>query len=195
MMKTHLSNTRRNKGFTVIELLIATAVFSVVLLVFLSAFLRISELFYKGVNLSNTQETSRNVVQSIADDIQFYHDPPTIGYNYFCIGGHRYTYNKGVQYVPGRTFGIVKENVTSCSPPGGSPSGQELLDPGMQLNNMALSCTGNQCTVAVNIVFYSNDPSVLAPSATDPNAHCTGPDVSTQYCATAVYTRTILQSF
>jgi prepilin-type N-terminal cleavage/methylation domain-containing protein len=194
-MKSFKNYKKNNEGFTVIELLIATAVFSVVLLVFLSAFLRISQLFYKGVNLTNTQEAARNVVQSIADDIQFYHDPPKVFGNYFCIGNHEYVYNIGTQYTPGTNFGIVKQNVASCAAPGGAPNGQELLDPGMQLNKLALNCVGNQCTVTVNVVFYGSDPSVLSPNATDPNAQCSGPDNSTQYCATASYSRTILQSF
>src|SRR5438105_2859585 len=65
-----------SSGFTIVELLIATTVFSIVLIVFLATFLRISELFYKGVSLSNTQETARTVLQDITDDLQFSDQPP-----------------------------------------------------------------------------------------------------------------------
>src|SRR6476646_3013103 len=79
------------KGFTIVALLVATAVFSLVLVVFLTAFLRIGQLFYKGVTMANTQEAARNVVQDISDDLQFYQQSPTVGppgTTYFCIGVH-----------------------------------------------------------------------------------------------------------
>lgn len=193
--------SRNYAGFTVIELLIATAVFSVVLLVFVSSFLRISQLFYKGINLSNTQETARNAVQNIANDIQFYGNSPQFfpAQSYFCIGKHRYTYKVGTQYTPGSStdIGIMKENVNACGP--GAPNistAAELLDPGMQLNNIQFNnCQFGQCTISMHIVFYGSDPSVLTPNAQDPNAQCSGPDNSTQYCATADYSATILQTF
>lgn len=196
-----LKSIKNKKGFTVIELLIATAVFSVVLLVFVAAFLRVSELFYKGINLSNTQETARNAVQNIANDIQFYGNPPSNfpAQSYFCIGNHRYTYKLGTPYSPGSStdIGLMKETVSACS--AGAPNiatAEELLDPGMQLNSIQLNnCQFGQCTVSLHIVFYGTDPTVLTPNAQDPNAQCSGPPNSTQYCATADYSATVLQTF
>jgi prepilin-type N-terminal cleavage/methylation domain-containing protein len=194
--------SKNRSGFTVIELLIATAVFSVVLLVFLTAFLRISELFYKGVNLSNTQEVARKITQSLTNDIQFYQglvDKPLTG-NYFCIGNHRYAYNLFQQYTLGSgRYVLLEENLTGCpSTTDVAPSisaGKELTSPGMQLNKFDVTCRGKACTVNVRVVFYGSDPSVLSPAANSPVAICTGPSQSTQYCATAEYDSTVLQGY
>jgi prepilin-type N-terminal cleavage/methylation domain-containing protein len=198
---------KEQKGFTVIELLIATAVFSLVLVVFLAAFLRISQIFYKGVNMSRTQETARNIVQNISDDIQFSQQTPIIGSDpgnigHFCIGEHRYTYFLYSQVTNG-THGVVRDNVgTDCPPPVGGSSqpvnfttATELLDPGMQMNKLGVNCANDLCTINMHVVFYGDNPDVLTPNAQDPNAQCTGAAISSQYCATADYNSTILQKF
>src|SRR6478609_5585690 len=110
----------KQAGFTIIELLIATTVFSVVLLVFLTAFIRISQLFYKGVNMSHTQETARTVLQDISDDIQFYKttiNTTSLGQGYFCVGAHRYAFNLHQQVgAPGVQYGIAKQLVSGGCP-------------------------------------------------------------------------------
>ncbi len=208
------------KGFTLLELLIATAVFSLVLIVFLSALVRISQMFYKGVNLSNTQEATRNAMQTIADDMKFYDVQPKDLGGYFCIGNHRYSYVKGVQVGSGdaNDYGIVREIVTKCKPPVGAeavkPDAEKLLDPGMQLNNFVIEgLTGNAARIQMLVVFYGSDKAVFtsnkstAAGTNDPNdlatydayqatdAQCTGLPSSSQFCATADYQTTILQKF
>lgn len=191
---------QKNSGFTVVELMIATTVFAVVLLVFLSALLRISQLFYKGVNLSNTQETARNINQTVSNDIQYYHDQPDhpiSAFTYYCIGNHRYSYNLFQQYTPGGgSYGLLEEDLPGCPDPSATPlntsTGKELLSPGMQLNKFNINCMAHSCTVTTKVVFYSDDPTVLLPTANDPNAVCSGPAESTQYCATAEYNSTVV---
>ncbi len=52
-------------GFTIIELLIATTIFSVVLLLAASGLLYIGRLYYKGLTSSATQEAARNIMQEL----------------------------------------------------------------------------------------------------------------------------------
>ena len=59
------------KGFTIIELMIATSVFAVVLVVAATGILTIGRLYYKGVTSSRTQEATRSVINTIASTIQF----------------------------------------------------------------------------------------------------------------------------
>jgi prepilin-type N-terminal cleavage/methylation domain-containing protein len=121
------SINKNQKGFTVIELLIATTVFSVVLVVFMASFLKISQLFYKGVNISNTQASARNVVQDITNDIQFYNQQPSpITDHYFCVGTHRYSFVKGAQYTPGTNYGIIKETVPCVDPATGGSATPDI---------------------------------------------------------------------
>lgn len=207
---THQPAAKASAGFTIVELLIATAVFSMVLLVFLTAFIRVSQLFYKGINMSNTQESTRKVLQDIADDVQFYHLPPIQGNvpsvdKYFCIGEHRYTYKLFQQVGPG-VFGIKREKMgtTTCPPPTTSACAncsEELLGYGMQLNKLEVTTANSRVYVSIKVIFYGADNSVvISPSGQSPaykqqDAICSGQPNSTQYCATADYTSTILQSF
>ena len=64
-------NKTKNSGFTIIELMIATSVFAVVLVVAASGILAIGMLYYKGVTSSRTQEAARSISNTIANTIQF----------------------------------------------------------------------------------------------------------------------------
>jgi prepilin-type N-terminal cleavage/methylation domain-containing protein len=203
-----LSRKKSDSGFTIIELLVATAVFSLVLIVFLSAIIRISELFYKGVNMSNTQEAARNIVQDISDDIQFYQQQPVIGANYFCVGAHRYTYSLYTKVDRATSHGITREVINGgCPSPSTQPvnysKGEELVDTGMQLNKLTLSnCANGLCTISIHLIYYGADPSVLVPGPSGvtpavqaPDATCGGPASSSEFCAVADYQSTVLQNF
>lgn len=85
----------KSRGFTVTELMIATAVFAVVLLLAQASFLQIGRLFYRGVSLSNTQETADHILQDVSGSFQnaVIINPGSSGnYTYYCIGNTRYTY-------------------------------------------------------------------------------------------------------
>jgi prepilin-type N-terminal cleavage/methylation domain-containing protein len=89
--------TRRSTaGFTIVELLLATSVFSIILLAALASFLQVGRLFYKGVSLTNTQNTATQVLNDVAHSLQTSSTlslPTTAnGYTYTCIGNARYTY-------------------------------------------------------------------------------------------------------
>jgi prepilin-type N-terminal cleavage/methylation domain-containing protein len=97
-----MSRTPKNKkmssGFTIVELLIATAVFAVVLLVAQASFVQIGHLFYRGVSINQTQDAADHIFQDINGNFQ---TAPSVdgsvksatgGYNYYCIGNTRYTY-------------------------------------------------------------------------------------------------------
>lgn len=103
-------------AFTIIELMIATLVFSVILLLLSTGLIQIGKNYYKGNLQSRTQETARNIIDEISRGIQFsgdtivtpdpdafavipippYPDPPAMpnsGSRYgFCINGIKYSY-------------------------------------------------------------------------------------------------------
>lgn len=199
MKKSSNSNQR---GFTILELMIATAVFSVLLAVCMAAFLQIGRMFVKGVNISLTQEDSRNIIDSISNDIRFSGETPdlsNLSNGYFCVGVHRYKFNLFEQIgQPTTPYGLTREDVgSSCLDPNGNPGTNpvEMLDNGMQLNKLNITCSSSTCNIAINLVFYGSDPTVLSPNAQDPNAVCIGALAGSQFCATTSYTTTVLQSF
>jgi prepilin-type N-terminal cleavage/methylation domain-containing protein len=93
MQNTNL--LQKNSGFTVVELLIATAVFAVVLVVAQTSFIQIGHLFYKGVSITQTQDTADHIFQDINGNFQTataVSNSSGNGYTYYCIGNTRYTY-------------------------------------------------------------------------------------------------------
>src|SRR5437868_1811561 len=90
------------QGFTMIELVLATLIFTFVMVVILASAFQIGRLYYKGISISNTNESTRTVVEDIASDVRFSHDsacadpvvnPQNCVYGgnvyYFCTGLHR----------------------------------------------------------------------------------------------------------
>lgn len=68
----------RQEGFTIVELMIATLVFSMVLLVCSMAIVHIGRVYYKGMVMNRTQDISRKVVDDIVRSIQFGHSSQPI---------------------------------------------------------------------------------------------------------------------
>ena len=94
-------NSKRVGGFTIVELLIASAVFSTVLLVALTGFLQIGRVFYKGVSNTQTQDAARQVINDLADNLKTASSTDQVGaptttpsgaYRYLCVGSYRYTW-------------------------------------------------------------------------------------------------------
>jgi len=197
----------KQTGFTIIELLVATAIFSLVLIVFLSAFIKIGNMFYKGVSITNTQEVARTITDDISNDIRFSGSVPTVvsadasGKGYFCIGQHRYKYNLWKQVgVSGNPYGLERETIASgaCDINAIGSNPVELLGDRMQLNRISVdSCPNDLCSISMLVVFYGSDNTVLvspsgsSPAYNAPDATCSSGSISSQYCATASYKSTI----
>lgn len=97
-MKSHKVN---QNGFTILELIIATTVFSVMLLLASAGIIQIGRIYYKGLITTRTQDTNRAVVDDISRSVQLTGNN-TISYSApgpaqaVCIGTTRYTYRLNV---------------------------------------------------------------------------------------------------
>src|SRR4051812_3835737 len=69
-MQTERTRTNRH-GFTMVELMIAISVFSLVLVLITTGILRFTRQYYKGVISSKTQDAARAVVDDVTRAIQF----------------------------------------------------------------------------------------------------------------------------
>jgi len=108
-MKQH--KTLSQRGFTLIELMIATTVFSVILLAAATTLIQIGRLYYKAIIISKTQNVTRTVTDDLSRSIQFSSgnlqranstdvgqplpDEPII--RAICFGNTRYTYVEKAQ--------------------------------------------------------------------------------------------------
>lgn len=89
----------RTSGFTILEVLIATMVFTIVLMICVQVVTRIGQLYFKGVTSSQIQDLTRNLSEEFSSQIQFGSSIPqpdsiTGGQAgdvlIFCVGDNRY---------------------------------------------------------------------------------------------------------
>jgi prepilin-type N-terminal cleavage/methylation domain-containing protein len=146
--------TETEAGFTVIELMIATVVFSVILITITYGVMRFTNSYYKGVNSSTTQTTAQNAVDAITQAIQFGSDGTTTetmsgNEGVFCAGSKLFIYTLGKQY-DGATpndgnwglYMIDNPNTAGCAKPSSPSNGTELLAKNMRVANFDMTQPG-----------------------------------------------------
>jgi len=138
-------------GFTIIELMIATAVFATVLVLCTVGLLQVGRFYYKGITSSRTQEATRTIIEDITESIQFsggdvYAINPPAGDSVtkgYCVGSKRYSYVLGRQLVTNQRVLVLDTDIDSCSPvtpalslagnPANIHDGRELVNTRMRL--------------------------------------------------------------
>ncbi len=99
--------SQKQSGFTIIELLIATTIFSLVLLMATAGVIELTRMYYRGVISARTQEAARVIIDEVAESIRYGTDsvtdlaslktgpiinpPAADSTGHFCIGSRRYT--------------------------------------------------------------------------------------------------------
>lgn len=191
--------TAKNKaGFTIVELLIASAVFSVVLIGALAGFMQIGRLFYKGTSISTTQETAKQILNDVSDSIQTAANVSAAQiddtFDYYCVGNVRYTYEIGRAVDTSATdsftrndrYGLIRDNLptsSACAPPcpqapavckdGQTPwtSPVELLGDNMRLQEFKIQPVPSISIDYFNVslvVAYGDDDLLELEVASDP---------------------------
>lgn len=125
----------RQHGFTIIELMIATTVFSVILLLATNGVIQIGRLYYKGITTSRTQEAARSVAEEVSRNFQLSKagdsytsrenlDDPAIVVRSVCFGINRFTYiiDYQINKNEGRKHALWYDNVQENSCPGADPA-------------------------------------------------------------------------
>lgn len=177
-------NKPDNRGFTIIELLIATVVFSVILLIVTGAIIQFTRIYYKGVVNTKTQEVARAVVENIAKKAQYSKTEPTFvtvngadgGY---CIGDRLYKFKKN-QPVRDNDHALVIGN--NCSDTGGlfTAGNTEQLAENMKIIDLSISTTS---PYTINLVIGYGDESSAE--------GCPALKLGGQFCSFASYSTTV----
>lgn len=200
-------------GFTIIELMISTIIFSMVLLLLTTAVIDFTKSYFKGITEASTQGITRSVTETITQTIQFNSGTYTKlvltnGWQGFCIGNETYVYTLGKQLADG-ALDPSKTNQTlhallKMTVPGGCAgsstadifatannySSQELLSPSMRLADLELQqLSGGLYSLLVNVV-YGDDDLLNSPISTTPS--CKGQSGS-QFCAISGLSTVILK--
>ena len=139
-MLNNNNSEQKKSGFTIIELLIATSVFSIIMLVVTTGIIRIGQSYYKGIIQSRTQEVTRSVGEDISRTIQLSKgivskdddDPDRTRIT--CVGDVRYVHNINKQ-VPANE-GLISYRLTpndDCLDEDQGTDRKELLGQNMRL--------------------------------------------------------------
>lgn len=196
-----------SQGFTVIELMIATAVFSLVLLVSLIGFLQIGQIFYKGLAVTQTSQAARQLGDALKQDIAFNASANGISVQtasspggqvqYFCAGPNRYTFKQGVKLdsatenISAGKFGLVKDSLTTtgCPAPYGPGSvgfsnPTELLGNKMRVSQIVVNqlAPPNDKLYNLSIRVVYGDDDVLTDLNTPADTKCQSGTNSSRYC-------------
>ncbi len=121
------------QGFTIVELMIATAVLSTILLLVTALMLNIGHLYYKGVNQARVQSNVRTVTDEVAQQLRLGNNwQSATGANNqraYCVGNLRYTYVIGAQIghpAPGSSAPVYRHVLWRDSNP--TPSSCSITD-------------------------------------------------------------------
>lgn len=200
-----------HKGFTILELMIATTVLTVILLLVTVMITGIGNLYYKGITLSQTQDTTRNIADQVTQDIKLNDKPPTTPTSAVfssktiyaqCVGTVRYSYIPAVQI--GTDVGQIQHVLwrdsvgsgSACTPvnltqPTPSAGGSELVGPKSRLTAFSINASPSNASVfvvQVGVAFGDTDLLNVAGLAT----RCKGV-TGDQFCATDSLTTSVIQ--
>lgn len=186
----HADNKQRQAGFTIVELLVAMTVFSLVLVAAAASIIQIGRMYYKGVITARTQDTSRAIIDEISRSIQFSGEEPTFAtttdpsgdeIHAICFGSTRYTYKIDAQ-VGTDPYGLFKDvGGATCETSDMSGEGTELLGENMRLSAFEVEHTADQYKVTVWVVYGDDD--VIEPHPSEDRTVCRGAVTGSQFCA------------
>lgn len=218
-MKRQLTIAKSQKGFTILELMIATTIVSVILILVTVVLISIGNLFYKGNSQATAQDSARSIIDEISQQLELSSgaissNVSTVGgtvYAY-CIGSYRYSFipNQQIGTNLGQVMHVIWRDAAPSS--GGctalsygtmntstpSSGGTELMPANTWLTCLDIngSCgsplgsNGSPYTMTVGIAF--GDPNLTNGPGNGTNTTCQGSD-GDQFCATANLTTNILQ--
>ena len=154
--------TKNDKGFTILELMIATTIFSTILLLCTYGLIQIGDTYYKGATTARTQAVARSIMDDIAYEIQYGTAKPQIpSPQLVCIGPTRFSATLNAQ-VSGAVHGLLfdRNGTGGCATPG---SGKELLGENMRLTKFkvtpiaATASSPEHYDIVINVIYGDTD--------------------------------------
>lgn len=148
---------RTGNGFTIVELMIATAVLSTLLVIVTMVIAGIGNLYFKGVSQSQVQSAARAIVDDVSNRIKMSNGSLVSGtangsFKAYCIGTTRYSYIIGARLDSAATKHVLWRDTVNdgtCtaadlsqdnpSRPPASFNGTELAAPNSRLNRFVIA--------------------------------------------------------
>ncbi len=183
MIYRHFNHQKIKKnGFTIVELMIATAVFSLALLVLAVSLLTINHQYFKGISQGNVQTASGNILNNVTSAVEFSNGNYLSSYDssnyqgYFCVGHTEFLYqlykidsNTTVNPLTeiNNCIGQTSNPLKACSISNCQYSG--LLGNNMQLLNFQITSIDSSLhlfKINLDIAFASKDQLFCSLSST-----------------------------
>jgi len=198
-------------GFTILEMLVATVVFAVILLVLVVGVIALNNTFFKSTTQSNTQAVARSIIDELAHKIEFSSTVQPVlqngSWKGFCVDNVMYDYQLNTQ-VSGTQHALVRTDNGSCLANAKTftatlPAGNtELISKNMRLGQLTITAggaAGNMYDISIIVAYGDNDlltdknNKTPADAAFDwPSAHCKS-TIGEQFCAVAPLTTTVMR--
>jgi type II secretory pathway pseudopilin PulG len=176
----------KEAGFTIVELIIATLIFSVILLLLTAGIIQITHSYYKGVIETNTQNVARNIVESIGQAMQF--SKGTVQES--CAGGSCDILNpcnpagsctSGVVCEGNISFSyILSKQLTDSSSPGPTQTNSAMRQNAISDTGSCLYGTDFQTTTGTEML----SPNMRLTKLT---VQCVNPDLINNQCPSRLY--------
>lgn len=189
----------KQSGFTIIELLVATLVFSVTLIVLTFGLLQIGRIFYKGLSSTRSQEATRSVIDDVTQTLRFnggsFASAISGGLKSYCIGTRRYTYDTSMKMNQGTpaTRVLVVDDIGggACTVPAdySDPAARrvQLVGEKMRIGEFTITEAGKFYTIKLQIGYGDDDlfEGVTLPADTTPDSplKCKDSRDGGQYCS------------
>jgi prepilin-type N-terminal cleavage/methylation domain-containing protein len=190
-------------GFTIVELMIASAVFSTVLVGCAAAMITVGRQLNKANISIATQNTARGIIEEVARQLQLSSQKPILDSGVVCVGKIRYSYALNTQVentadpskhqnrhglwrdiIPNPDV-CTRANLTVPTPGGGS-QGQEMLPLHSRLAEFKVSNSGYAddriWDVSVAVV-YGDDDVIINPNTPPYDFNCQPSSLGGAFCA------------
>jgi len=196
---------RKSAGFTIVELMIATAVLSIVLVLVAMVMTNIGKLYFKGANQAKMQNNVRSISAEIAQRLQLSggqrNGDNSSPIKVYCIGTARYTYvlhkqldgedNSEYKHILWRDkipAGTCDNTINLRSDNPGGVEGVELITTKSRLTHFTIDFS-SPSVISIGLAYgdsgYLTDPDGIDPKCKDTTGN--------QFCATASLTTKLMR--
>ena len=178
-------------GFTLVELIVALAFFSFMLLIVSAGFLQVGKIYQAGVASRRTQQAARGTIDDITREVRAAGtiDPAT-GVGRLCLVRG----SQVIDYVHSGTSLVKKAYSGSCASPPADPGITLVGKDGNLSNNVVMRVfeaetiyndADQPISVAVTVTITTGAEDLLSANVCNPS------DPGTQFCSTTSLTNTI----
>ena len=204
---------KRQPGFTIVELLIATAVFAVVITIGMYGFIQISRFYTKSLTIIRTQDTTRNLITDVSNQLQLtsgqYSTSTINGKSITCVGNKAYVYQLNVvEQGGGEAIASYDISSNACPTDFSGKQAIYLLRPGVRVLQFKINpyptASGPLFNVTIGLLYAPKDNTtgpgtdLVQVDTSNPNDYtkwrCTATVRGSEYCSlstmnTSVYKR------